>query len=215
AQRGVRLHLETGVEAIAADRVTLSQNGQPFDLPADLVLWTAGTEMQSWLQDLPCQHNAYGQLKVNSTLQLVDYPNVYVLGDNADLRNGKGVSVPATAQVAYQQASCAAANLWKNLQGRSQRRFRYLHLGEMMTLGHNAAVVSSFGIVLSGSLAQLIRKWVYAQRLPTLHHRLEVMGHWLFGGMLERLPDHWQLALRQQIQTWLRPQKIRSSIRRI
>ncbi|HEY9647875.1 MAG TPA: FAD-dependent oxidoreductase, partial [Chroococcidiopsis sp.] len=36
AQRGVRLHLETGVEAIAADRVTLSQNGQPFDLPADL-----------------------------------------------------------------------------------------------------------------------------------------------------------------------------------
>ncbi|NES72607.1 MAG: hypothetical protein F6K24_49155, partial [Okeania sp. SIO2D1] len=57
------------------------------------------------------------------------------------------------------------------------RPFRYLHLGEMITLGMNTAAISSFGISLYGSFAALVRLGVYIQRLPTLSHKFQVIRH--------------------------------------
>jgi NADH dehydrogenase len=44
-------------------------------------------------------------------LQLAGYPNVFVLGELAEIRDIKGNKSPATAQAAYQQAPCAARNI--------------------------------------------------------------------------------------------------------
>lgn len=191
-KRGVQVRLNSQIEAIHADRIILTHAGQSQTLESDLVLWTAGTQVSDWVRDLICRHNPQGQLISLSTLQLIDYPEVFALGDTAEILDGHGKRVPATAQAAYQQADCAAKNLWRSLSGRPLLQFRYLHLGEMLTLGAGAAVVSSFGITLDGKLAQVIRKWVYAQRLPTLSHRLQVMGHWIANGVLRWLPDRWK-----------------------
>ncbi|MBD2120009.1 NAD(P)/FAD-dependent oxidoreductase [Trichocoleus sp. FACHB-262] len=196
-QRGIQVELNTGIEALAANHITLAHQEQTRTIETDLVLWTAGTQTLDWVRSLPCQQNTQGQLLTLPTLQLVEHPEVFALGDLAAIQDAGKQLVPATAQAAYQQASCAARNLRAVITEKPLLSFRYLHLGEMLTLGTNAAVVCSFGLTLQGAIACVIRHWIYLQRMPTLHHRLRVMGHWLASGLLRWLPTPTRQPVRQ------------------
>ncbi|HBB32489.1 MAG TPA: NAD(P)/FAD-dependent oxidoreductase [Cyanobacteria bacterium UBA8803] len=190
--RRVQIDFETSVESIESDRITLFREGQMLDLPVDLVLWTVGTRSIDWVRNLPCRHNSQGQLITLPTLQLIDYPEVFALGDLAEIQDPRGRQIPATAQVAYQQADCAALNINRAIAGKRLRNFHYLHMGEMLTLGKGEAVVSSFALKLEGRLAGIIRQFVYLQRLPTVRHRLQVLRHWVW----QWLTGLWQQVVR-------------------
>ncbi|MEQ9553000.1 MAG: NAD(P)/FAD-dependent oxidoreductase [Coleofasciculus sp. G3-WIS-01] len=186
--RRVQMEFETSVEVIEADQITLiNPNGKTI-MPVDLVLWTVGTRSIEWVSHLPCQQNAQGKILTHPTLQVVDYPEVLALGDMAEIPDYP--QLPKTAQVAYQQADCAAKNLYRAVRGKRLKPFRYLHLGEMLTLGKGEAVVSSFALKIRGPLAGIIRQFVYLQRLPTLRHRLRVLQHWV---------GQWLVNLRRQL----------------
>ncbi|MEH1965586.1 NAD(P)/FAD-dependent oxidoreductase [Nostoc sp.] len=182
AAHRVRVDLETNIQSIGYDSITLENQGQVKTVAVDLVLWTAGTGVNSSLRHLDCRQNPQGQLLTRPTLQLVDYPEVFALGDLANICDYRGKPIPATAQSAYQQASCAAYNLRASLTKRSLRHFHYLHLGEMLTLGINTAIVSSLGFInLKGYIGHISRQLVYLLlRMPTLRHRIQVGKHWLF-----------------------------------
>lgn len=182
--RRVLVDCQTSIKAIAANQITLEQGQKMAKFPVDLVIWTAGTQVRDWIQYLDCQQTPQGKLLTTPTLQLVDYPEVFALGDLAQICNGKK-PVPATAQAAYQQASCAAKNLKALLQGNRLKRFHYLHLGDMLTLGKGAAIVSSFCLNLEGAFAALLRRLIYIQRLPTSRHRLQVLNHLLVSTWLK------------------------------
>ncbi|MDJ0554520.1 MAG: NAD(P)/FAD-dependent oxidoreductase [Microcoleaceae cyanobacterium MO_207.B10] len=176
-KRNVLISLQTSVNAIENNQIIIWQAGETAIIPTDIILWTAGTQIRDWVKNLDCSHNSKGQVISQSTLQLVDYPEVFALGDMTEVIDPSGKQLPATAQVAYQQASCAAKNIWASINKKRLRPFRYLHLGEMITLGVNTAAISSFGISLSGSLAAVVRLGVYIQRLPTLSHKFAVICH--------------------------------------
>ena len=178
AIRQVQIDYLTDVTALEADAITVVKDGKTITMPVDLVLWAVGTETRNWLANLDCPKNEKGQLLTRPTLQLLDRPEVFALGDLAEIRNSSKL-VPSTAQAAYQQASHAAKNLKAILQGKRLRPFRYLHMGDMLTLGKGAAIVSSFFLNLEGSLAAAIRQVVYLQRLPTLRHRWQIFKHLL------------------------------------
>lgn len=186
SRRNVRMELQTTLGALETDSMTLTCGDRTNSLPVDLVIWAAGTEAREWVRNLDCQQSDRGKLLTRRTLQLVDYPEVFALGDLADIPSTKQ-PVPATAQAAYQQASCTAKNLKAAMRGKRLQPFRYLHLGDMLTLGKGAAVVSSFFLNLEGKLASFIRQLVYIQRLPTWHHRLQVLRHLLKRSMIKGL----------------------------
>ncbi|MDJ0689205.1 MAG: NAD(P)/FAD-dependent oxidoreductase [Xenococcaceae cyanobacterium MO_188.B32] len=177
--RNIQVYLESGLKEITQEQITFFCNDNLIDYPVDLVLWTAGTENIDWVANLNCQQNNQGRILVHPTLQLIDYREVFAVGDIAEIRQSKTQIVPATAQAAYQQASLLAKNLKLTLQGKSLKHFRYLHLGDMLTLGKGVAIVSSFGINLTGSLAGLIRRLIYIFRLPTFRHRWQVLKNLL------------------------------------
>ncbi|KAJ4715191.1 alternative NAD(P)H-ubiquinone oxidoreductase C1, chloroplastic/mitochondrial-like [Melia azedarach] len=117
-------------------------------LEADLVLWTVGSK-PLLPQVEPCINkppelplNARGQAETDETLRVKGHPRIFALGDSSALRDSKGRLLPATAQVAFQQADFAGWNLWAAINGRPLLPFRFQNLGEMMTLGRNDA--SSF-----------------------------------------------------------------------
>ncbi len=56
--------------------------------------------------------------RVSPTLQVIDYPHIFALGDLADGPDADGKSVPPTAQSALQQADYAAWNIWASLSDR-------------------------------------------------------------------------------------------------
>jgi NADH dehydrogenase len=187
--RNVWIDLETSVESVEPDMISLLYKGQVDTIPVDLVLWTVGTRVAPVLQSLPLKHNQRGQLTTIPTLQVIDHPEIYALGDLADCRDAEGQQVPSTAQAAFQQADYTAWNMWASLTGRPQLPFRYQPLGEMMTLGTDNATLTGLGVKLDGPLAHIARRLAYLYRMPTLDHKLKVGFNWIARPLLDLLSE--------------------------
>jgi len=177
--RGIWVDLETRVKAISTDSLTLEYKGQTDVIPTDLVLWTAGTQVVSLIKELPFEKNQRGQLITSSTLQLASHPEIFAIGDLAATQDGSGQTLPATAQVAYQQADYVAWNLWAGITGRPPLPFHYFPLGEMLSLGLDSATLSGLGLKLEGTPAYVLRRLAYLYRMPTLDHQLKVGFNWI------------------------------------
>ncbi|PKA55468.1 NADH dehydrogenase C1, chloroplastic/mitochondrial [Apostasia shenzhenica] len=156
-------------------------------LETDIVLWTVGSkplipelELSDHRHLMPL--NGRGQAEIDETLRVRGHPRIFAIGDSAAMRNSSGRLLPATAQVAFQQADFAGWNLWAAINDRPLLPFRFQNLGEMMTLGRNDAAISpSFieGLTLDGPVGHTARKLAYLWRMPTDEHRLKVGISWL------------------------------------
>nr|WP_239121658.1 NAD(P)/FAD-dependent oxidoreductase [Spirulina major] len=182
-EREIWLDLETTVEAIGADSLSLLYKGQVDTIATEIVLWTVGTKASPLLDSLPFPRNEYKLLQLTPTLQIEAYEGIFALGDIATT----GEKIPATAQTALQQADYCAWNIWASLSDRPLLPFRYNSLGEMMTLGIDNATLTGLGIKLDGTLAYLARRLVYLYRLPVLKHQLAVGFNWISQPLIEFL----------------------------
>lgn len=153
--------------------VLLDETQNEYFLASDLILFTAGSQPSSIIKQLDIEKDPRSQkILVTDSLCSKQYSNVFALGDCSLI---EGNSVPATAQVAMQQSFTIAKNILRQLKNEERKenkpleKFQYLDLGEMLSLGDYDATISSlngwFG--LSGPLAFVGRRAVYALRMPT------------------------------------------------
>jgi NADH dehydrogenase len=184
-QRKIWLDLETEISEVEADTLSLGYKGQVDRIPVDIVLWTVGTQVSDLIRDLPLKHNAQGLISTNEFLQAIEHPNIYVIGDAADYQDVTGQKVPPTAQSAFQASDYCGWNLWADLSHRPSLPFRYLNLGEMITLGVDNATLSGLGLQFDGSLAYLARRLIYLYRQPTWQHRLNLGLKWATDPIVE------------------------------
>ena len=185
--RGVWLDLETKVESVEPNALALEYKNQVDIIPVDLIIWTVGMRVSPVVRSLPLKQNQRGQLSTTPTLQVVDRPEIFALGDLAECRDAEGQQVPTTAQAAFQQSDYTAWNIWASLTDRPLLPFRYQPLGEVMTLGTNNATLTGLGIKLDGPLAYVARRLAYLYRLPTLDHQLKVGVNWIARPLLDLL----------------------------
>jgi NADH dehydrogenase len=179
--------LETDVERVEADSISLVYKGQTDTIPVDLVLWTVGNRVSELIKRLPLEQNEQGFLKVEPTLLVKGRDDIFALGDAAESYDRDGKSLPATAQVAFQQSDYCAWNLWASATNRPLLSFGYQPLGEMMTLGTDNATINGLGLKLDGPMAYVARRLVYLYRLPTLKHQLTVGFNWITQPIVELL----------------------------
>jgi demethylphylloquinone reductase len=193
SDRGIWLDLETSVQSVESDAIALEYKGQVDRLSVDVVLWTVGTQVAQVVRQLPLPHNDRGQLLTATTLQIPERSEVFALGDAAECRDEDGQLVPTTAQAAFQQADYVAWNIWASgstdpaspAGNRPLLPFRYVNLGEMMTLGTENATLAGLGIQIEGPLAHIARRLIYLYRLPTWEHQLKVGFHWMTNPLRE------------------------------
>lgn len=198
---GVKVRCLTSVLRVETDMVETCAVGKEEEvgmgeqLPADLVLWTAGAKPKSLdgLGDLGSEWmDGTGRLPVDKCLRVNGAEGVFALGDLASVVDEP---LPATAQVAFQQSEYAAWNVLASLDTAQAKplAFRYNDLGEMLSLGADGATVSggaAFSQVrLSGSVAGIARRLVYAARMPTNEQRLTAATKWAEGSLLRVLVD--------------------------
>lgn len=186
-EKNVWIDYETTVTEVTADSLSLSYKDKVDTLPVDIVLWTVGSKVSPALDALDLPRNERGQFTIDPTLQVIDHPYVFALGDLADGPDADGKLVPPTAQSALQQADYAAWNIWASLSDRPLLPFRYQHLGEMMTLGTDNATLTGLGIKLEGNLAYVARRLTYLYRMPTVDHQIRVGINWLTQPVQELL----------------------------
>ena len=175
--RNVTLMLNTSVEQVTPDTISLSQTATP--LPVDLVLWTVGNTMPGVIQSLDLPKTEQGQIVTEPTFEVQNYPEIYAIGDLVSGKDASQQLIPKTAQAAFQSADYLAWNIWASLTGHSARPFRYCHLGEMLTLGEEDAALAGLGLTLDGPLANLARRAIYLYRFPTPEHQFNVGLQWI------------------------------------
>ncbi|MDP8983446.1 MAG: NAD(P)/FAD-dependent oxidoreductase [Pseudomonadota bacterium] len=148
---------------------------------ADVVLWAAGVRASpaaTWL-DLPA--DGAGRVKVEPDLSIPGHGEIFVIGDTATIDAWHGKPVPGIAPAAKQQGRHVADTIERRLSGDTRpRAFRYVHSGNLATIGKRSAVIDFGWIKIRGRLAWWIWGLAHIYFLIGLRNRLAVALSWLW-----------------------------------
>ena len=115
---------------------------------------------------------------MNPDLSIPGHPNVFVIGDLANLARSNGEPLPGVAQVAIQGGKTTGANIKRLVRGEPTRPFHYRNYGEMATIGRNAAVAEIGPLKLTGFLGWSSWLFIHLVWLIGFRRRLLVMLQW-------------------------------------
>lgn len=178
-QRDIRLRTGTRVTEVSATTLSLQRDSTSETLSCDGVIWTGGVVGSVPSLTPALELDRRGRLPCHSDLRVIGAHHLFAMGDAALCHDTSGEAHPATAQVAYQQASCIAANVLRERRGEELQPFIWKDLGEMLGLGIGQATLTGMGITLAGPAAFQLRRLAYLARMPGLQHQLRVAGGWL------------------------------------
>ena len=173
-----RVEVRLCVQVTDYDGLRLSLKGGEI-IPTYTVIWGAGARAIDLMDKLGVEQASMRRAVVNEQLQLPSYPEVFVIGDAAHfLQDGK--ALPMVAPVAMQQADVVVKNIKSLISGKKLRKFVYHDVGNMATIGRNAAVVQMGKIQLKGFVAWLIWSFVHILRLINFRNRAVVFSKWVW-----------------------------------
>lgn len=172
--RGADLRVATAVRAIEAERVHLPDE----TIEAGTIVLAAGIIPSDVAVRLPVAHDARGRIAVDATMRSHSHPNVWALGDCADIPGPDGRPYPALAQHATREARHVAQNVAAVLRGHEPTPFVFRMLGTMVSLGHSRAVSQVFGARLRGIFAWWVRRTYYLFQMPRWDRRLRIVLDW-------------------------------------
>jgi NADH dehydrogenase len=180
---GVEVRLGARLASATADHVTLESGER---IATHTLIVAIGASPNPVIQQLgvPLEN---GRILVDETMRLPDGSSsltngssVWALGDCAAVPHPKtGKPSPPTAQFALRQGTAVGKNIAAVIAGQQPKRFTFTGLGEMVSLGHGAAVAELFGrIKLAGPLAWIMWRTFYLMRLPSFSRKLRVWLDW-------------------------------------
>jgi len=136
--KGIRIITGTAIEGVSESEVKLS-SGEV--IKTRNFIWTGGIRANRLIAQSGFTTAARGRAKVNCYLQSVEYPNVFMVGDNAFIVNqATGEVMGPTAQVAIQSGRLAALNVLADIRGEGLREFNPREMGRVVSLGRKVAV---------------------------------------------------------------------------
>ncbi|MBF2029720.1 MAG: NAD(P)/FAD-dependent oxidoreductase [Oscillatoriales cyanobacterium C42_A2020_001] len=170
---GVDVHLGVKVSQVTPEAVYL-QNGQ--SICTETVVWTAGLEAAVPQSREAVETTTRGKLVTLPTLQLPNFPEIYAIGDVAQVAEA---DLTGVAPEALQQGVAVARNIKLQLKGRSPKPFTYFNKGRLAIIGCYSGVGYIAGIPLKGFLPWFMWLAVHLVYLPGFRNRLLVFLSWL------------------------------------
>ncbi len=184
---GVRVRPSVKVEDVDAEGVTYcGAAGRLQRLPTRTVLWAGGVHVGGFGKVLASRTGVPtdrgGRLKVAPDLTLPGFPEIFVVGDLAEVIGKNGQPLPGVAQVAIQGGAYAAQVIAARARGHSQpsRSFHYSDRGDIAVIGRAAAVARIFGLHLHGLPAWLVWLFIHLMYLVQFQSRVLVFIQWGF-----------------------------------
>ena len=180
--RGVEFRLNARLTDARPGVVVLSDG----EVPAETLVWTAGTAPNPLTKSLPLEKDKRGAVIVDAMLAVPGHAGVWALGDCAAVVDAKsGKPCPPTAQFALREAATLARNIRASLQGRRARGFHFDSLGALCVVGHQTACAEltmpfmrDRAMRFSGLLAWLMWRGIYLGKLPGLERKIRVLVDW-------------------------------------
>ena len=140
-------------------------------------MWAAGVTASAAADWLRADRDLNGRVFVERDLRVPGHPNIFVIGDTANVPGLNGRSLPGVAPVAKQQGRFAADAIL----GRHSGDFAYQDFGNLATIGRSRAVIEMGEFQLSGFIAWLIWSFAHVWFLIGFRSRLAVTINWLWN----------------------------------
>ncbi len=177
--------IRAGVDVKTDTRVTTCDAGgvdtDSGRIDAGTIIWAAGVTASPAARWLNAEADRAGRVKVNPDLSLPGHPEVFVIGDTAAVIEPDGHPVPGIAPAAKQMGNYVAKLIAARIAGRpTPAAFRYMHLGELATIGRRAAVVKFGRLQLQGFIGWLFWAAVHIYFLIGVRNRFIVAFSWLW-----------------------------------
>ncbi|KKS44354.1 MAG: NADH dehydrogenase (Ubiquinone) [Candidatus Azambacteria bacterium GW2011_GWA2_42_9] len=144
------------------------------------VIWTSGV-LPSQIVITPEIERQKGRIAVQETLNVKDFPEVFILGDQAAFLDKRFGLLPTSAQVAAEQGNFIGENINRLISNRPLKKFKYFHKGDLVSLGKWKAFAQIGGsfIRFGGPLAWLIWRFNYLTQMPGGFKKVRLFFDWL------------------------------------
>jgi len=189
---GVTIHVNTRLEDAGKDYAILNDGTR---ISCSTLIWAGGNTVDDSISQLDTEHHKSGRLILDEYMRLKDHPEVYALGDCAEILDPRtNTAYPPTAQHAIRESKTLSENLINAVKGsKSQKPFIYDTKGSMAKIGKRDGVALMFGYEFKGIIAWFIWKQYYLSTLPTTEKRIRVGLDWFvdlfFPRDITRLTD--------------------------
>jgi NADH dehydrogenase len=174
---GVEVQLGSAVTDCNSSGVVVG--GRP--IAASVILWAAGVRASPAALWLGAPADNAGRVKVAADLSVPGNADIFVIGDTATINVWHGKPAPGIAPAAKQQGVHVARSIKRRLAGDSQpRAFRYMHAGDLATIGKRSAVIDFGWCKMRGWIAWWVWGLAHIYFLIGLRNRLAVALSWLW-----------------------------------
>ncbi len=128
-------------------------------LSFDFVIYTAGIKGALFVQELATEKNRLNQIIPDDYLRLQNYPDIYAIGDCAEIKDQNGDILPPTAQIAEKSAEYVAKNIIRIESKESIQPFHASVDGVFVALGGHYAIGVLFKVIkVKGYSAYMLKK---------------------------------------------------------
>jgi NADH dehydrogenase len=150
-------------------------------IPAATVIWAAGVVASPAAAWLGTAHDRAGRVTVKPDLSLPDRPEIFVIGDTASVLDPTGRPVPGIAPAAKQMGAYVGRRIRSQVGGGPPLPpFRYVHQGDLATIGRRSAVVNLRRLRLKGVAGWLFWSVAHIYFLIGLRNRFVVAFNWFW-----------------------------------
>lgn len=152
-------------------------------LTADILVWCGGVGPNAALANFPLPKEPRGRLRVATTFEVQEYPNVFALGDAAFVQDVRTqAALPQTAQAAVRAAVHVAKNIQRVTQGKPPRPFIIPRKWPfVVTLGGKWGVAEVGPLMLKGPVGYVIRMAADAEYFFRILPPREALRTWWRG----------------------------------
>ena len=182
---GATVRTGTLVTDIDATGVVVQSGDSQERIAARTVLWAAGVSASGLGRTLAeacgAEVDKAGRVVVQPDLAIPGHPEIFVVGDLAQVRRDGAAPLPGVAQVAIQQGKYVARHIENRLWQERTRYFEYRDPGSMATIGRAAAVADLGRVHLSGFLAWAAWLLVHITYLVGFENRVLVVTQWAWS----------------------------------
>lgn len=148
---------------------------------ARTVLWAAGVEPAAINSKIESELDRQGRVIANDDLSLPGAPNIFVIGDQAHVRDGLGQPLPGLAPVAMQEGRHAGQMILNDLRGQPRTKFQYADKGIMATIGKKKAVAQIGKLKFGGFIAWVLWLLIHIYYLIGFRNRVFVLMQWTWA----------------------------------
>ncbi len=177
---------EKNVDVRLNNRVTKIDQSNIFtdngNIRSCTAIWTAGVKARSLEIESKSEIKREfktGRIVVNNNLQLNEYPEFFVVGDQACIIDKEsGQPYPMRAQFAVREGKVAARNIHNLMRKKPLKEFCWNDKGFIVSLGKGGAIAQIGGVLFSGRFAWWLYRTAYLFKLIGIRMKIRTAIEW-------------------------------------